>query len=175
MSSCNFGIIFDLDQTLIDSTCVKLQRDNHQWSKVFHNIKKVKPYPGISELLSKLNSNNIKIGVVTSTPRNYCESIIKQNNWVVDTVVGYHDTTQHKPHPEPILYGLKKICVSTENALSIGDMKRDIIASKNAGVTSVGVTWGCENIDELISSSPDKICNSVAELADLIWSIHSAS
>jgi phosphoglycolate phosphatase-like HAD superfamily hydrolase len=124
----------------------------------------VKPYRGISDLLLKLKEDNIKIGVITSSPKPYCEKIIQQNKWVIDALVGYHDTSNHKPHPDPILFGLKKIDVSIEHALSVGDMPKDIIASKKAGVMTVGVTWGCENIDDLIAAKPDKICNSVEEL-----------
>jgi len=173
MPSDNYGILFDLDQTLIDSQCIKSLRDNRNWNEVFKNLHRVMTFEGISDLLFKLNMNEIKIGIISSSPRHYCEKIIQQNGWVIDAIVGYHDTGSHKPYPDPILLGLKKINVSSENALSIGDLPKDIIASKKVGVISVGVTWGCQNIDELISSSPDKICNSVEELTDFVKGFYS--
>jgi HAD superfamily hydrolase (TIGR01549 family) len=168
MSSKKFCILFDLDQTLVDSNCVKFFRDNRNWSEVFKNLDKVKPFNGISELLSTLNEDDIKIVIISSSPKSYCQKIIRQNNWFIDAIVGYHDTDQHKPHPKPILLGLEKIDVSPNNALSVGDLSKDVIASRRAGVTSVGATWGCENIADLIAASPDKICYNVDELKNFI-------
>ncbi len=168
MPSDKFGILFDLDQTLVDSQCVKQLRDSRNWPEVNKNLHQVKPYGGISALLSNLKEENIKICIITSSPRPYCEKIILQNKWEIDAVVTYHDTINHKPHPDPIFFGLKKIGITPNHALSIGDLPRDIISSKNAGVTTVGVTWGCENIDALVSTTPDKICNSVKELEEYI-------
>jgi HAD superfamily hydrolase (TIGR01549 family) len=164
MSNSEYGILFDLDQTLIDSRCIKSLRDSRDWKKVFDNLHTVKEYEGISDLLSGLHEENIKIGIISSSPTHYCEKIVLQNKWAIDAVVGYHDTTNHKPNPEPIFLGLKKIEISKEHVLSIGDLPKDIIASKTAGVKSVGAAWGCDNIADLVAVSPDIICYSVEEL-----------
>jgi len=52
MSSHTFkAVIFDLDQTLVDSKHLKKLRDSRQWSEVFKNIDSIKPYPLIDEIL----------------------------------------------------------------------------------------------------------------------------
>ncbi len=164
------GVIFDSDQTLINSECVAKYRDTGNWREVRHKFHEITIFDGINELLSEIRDKKILIGIVTSSPSWYCNSIMSKNKWIFDAEpVCYHDTKRRKPHPDPILEALKRLNLESANALSIGDNAKDIIASKNAGVFSIGSTWGCNNIEELMSSSPDIICHSIDELRDFIF------
>ena len=62
--------------------------------------------------------------------------------------------------------------VDKENVIVIGDNPNDVIAAKRAGITSIGVTWGIDNNNDLISSSPDMIFHKVAEFAEFISDIY---
>lgn len=46
----------------------------------------------------------------------------------------------------------------------IGDRKHDIIGANNSGIDSVGVTYGYGSLDELKSSKPTYIAESVEQL-----------
>jgi HAD superfamily hydrolase (TIGR01662 family) len=170
MSSKRHGVIFDLDQTLVNSDCVAKYRDARNWTEVRKKLDDISVYGGINELLLEIRKNNILIGIVTSTPSWYCNAIISKNHWTFDiSPVCYHDTSRRKPFPDPILEALKRFQIESKNALSIGDDGKDITASKNAGVYSVGSAWGCNNIDKLREYSPDTICQSVDELREVIF------
>jgi len=165
MTTHNFkAVIFDLDQTLVDSKHLKKLRDSREWSEVFKNIESIKPYPLIDEIIKKLKSNNIKIAIVTSSPSGYCEKILKNNSWKFDCIVAYHDTRNKKPHPEPILMAMKKLNVKPSEVLSLGDRKIDIIASKDAGVYSGACLWDSEEEDEVRAANPDIIFHTTNEL-----------
>ena len=63
----------------------------------------------------------------------------------IENIVGYHDTQNKKPHPEPILRAISNAGVDKENVISFGDNLNDILASKSAGVKAVGCSWGLKN------------------------------
>lgn len=66
-------------------------------------------YPGISELLQELKEIGILVCIVTSSPRSYCERVVKHWGWEIDEKVCYHDKVNHKPHPESLLQGLQRL------------------------------------------------------------------
>ena len=67
------GVIFDLDQTIIDSSIAYEYRKNRNWTKVYTLIPKMKPYEKVVELIKILISQGTEVAVVTSSPRTYCE------------------------------------------------------------------------------------------------------
>ena len=170
MTSHNFkAVIFDLDQTLVDSKHLKKLRDSGQWSEVFKNIESIKPYPLIDEIIKKLRSNNIKIVIVTSSPPSYCKKILDNNNWEFDSIVAYHDTRNKKPHPEPITLAVKKLNVEPSNVLSLGDREIDIIASNKAGVHSGACLWDSDEVEEVKLANPVFVFNSPKDLNNFLF------
>jgi HAD superfamily hydrolase (TIGR01662 family) len=164
------GIVFDLDQTLVNSNCVAKYRDARNWVVVKQKLGEISAFEGIKDLIFDLHLNKIVTVVVTSSPSWYCNSILSQNKLQFDKPpVCYHDTLRKKPHPDPILEALNRLNIEPKNALAIGDDRKDTIAAKNAGVFSVGSAWGCSDLEELEKSLPNKICYSVKELREFIF------
>jgi len=161
-------IIFDLDQTLIDSQCVENYRNNGKWEKVYNNINEIKTYDGINELINIIYENKTPISIVTSSPESYSKRIVLLNKWPIKNIVSYHDTNKHKPFPDPILLAINNESIKTKQIYYIGDHENDIIAAKAAGVKSIAATWGSKNINQLTNSNPDKICNTVTELRNYL-------
>ena len=166
------ALIFDLDQTLIDSSIAEPYRKSRKWDKVYSLIPKFNTYPGVNSLLEWLDEYEIPKCIVTSSPRPYCNGVLDHYCINFSALVCYHDTRLHKPNPEPILKGIELLGTDGDKVLSIGDQAKDILASKRAGVVTVAATWGSDNIDLLLESSPDFICHSVDELQTLLsqWS-----
>lgn len=63
---------------------------------------------------------------------------------------------------------LRKNKYDKEQVWMIGDEVRDIIASKRAGVKSVAVTWGLQDVSILKRYHPDYLVKSVAELRRIL-------
>lgn len=162
------GVIFDLDQTLVNSKSIEQLRHPYQFLAIMGRIDEVTEYPGIKDLLFDLHQKNVKIGIVTSNVSKYCEKIIQRYNWVVNEMVCYHDVKKVKPDPEGIFLILEKLGISSENAVGIGDEHKDIIAYKSAGVYSIGALWGCKNPADLQKASPDQLCGTIGELRKLL-------
>lgn len=162
------AVLFDLDQTLVDSSPVEPLRRDRRWGDVYALIPQVRPYPGISELLAELRSRRIPVCVVTSTPRPYCTRVIRHLGWNIDVSVCYHDTTKHKPDPDPMLLALSKLGVVASEAVAVGDEPRDIVAARAAGISSVAALWGSLDRAQLIASQPDEVCETVHDLRAIL-------
>ncbi|MBL8330469.1 MAG: HAD-IA family hydrolase [Rubrivivax sp.] len=53
------------------------------------------------------------------------------------------DTTPHtKPHPAPLLHAAQALGVPPSRCVYVGDDRRDMLAGRAAGMTTVAVAWG---------------------------------
>jgi HAD superfamily hydrolase (TIGR01549 family) len=162
------ALIFDLDQTLIESQHIEPLRRMRNWHAVYQKIPTIQAYDGINELLSIAVDADIELAIVTSSPETYVQKVVDQFNWAFDAKVCYHDTTQHKPDPAPFVEALNRLTVDAVDCWAIGDDSRDIIAARAAGMYSVGALWGSVNRQSLASAKPDILFESVASLSKAI-------
>lgn len=135
------SIIFDLDQTLIDSSALEALRASRQWRSVMQNLHLIKLHTETRTFLQELNRMNVKIGVITNSPRMYAEQVLKDNGIRYDCLVAYHDVVRRKPHPEAFHKALEQLQVRCEECISIGDQDNDILASRAANIPAIGVNW----------------------------------
>ena len=86
-----------------------------------------------------------------------------------DVVVGYEDTSRHKPDPEPVLLAIEQLAGAPDEAVYVGDSPFDIGAAKAAGVFAVAVGWGGIHPDErLLAEEPDAFVHTPEELLDVL-------
>ena len=161
-------VIFDLDQTLIDSRIAESKRRARKWGDVYRLIPSFSVYEGICPLIEDLQHNDIPIAVVTSSPRTYCERVITHWSLEIPICVGYHDTTFRKPHPDPINRAMEIAGMDPDQVVHIGDLARDTIAAKAAGVAAIGALWGAVDADSLIRSNPQCCFGTVADLHEYL-------
>jgi phosphoglycolate phosphatase len=50
----------------------------------------------------------------------------------------------------------------------VGDSLSDILAAKEASVTSIAVTWGHQSLEKLLLGHPDFVVHSPRELTEVI-------
>ena len=159
------GIIFDLDGTLVDSSPIKHLRDGYKWKEAKENIHQVREFQGISNVLSDLKKK-YKIGLVTSSPENYASSIVKMFGWSFNASVFYHDTQNHKPHPEPLIECTKRLGLKPEECIAIGDEVIDIQAARKAQMKEAAAIWGSLEKNRLIDFNPLFIYESPNDLIE---------
>jgi HAD superfamily hydrolase (TIGR01662 family) len=158
------AVLFDLDQTLIDSSIAEKYRKNRAWASVYPLIAQMTPYEGVSELLAMLVEKNVPVAIVTSSPRPYCTRVVAHHDFKIEKLVCYHDTSLRKPHPDPILKGIEMLGLPANEVWCIGDDPKDIHAAHAAGAHSVAVTWGAVDREALLAAGAERIFNTVAEL-----------
>lgn len=158
------AVIFDLDQTVVDSSSIEPLRKAGRWRDVYARIPEVVAYEGVISLFRRLRLAGISTAIVTSSPSQYCASVLSGCALNVDACVCYHDTARKKPHPDPMLLALQKLGVLAENAVAVGDAPSDITSANAAGIYSIAATWGSFDVAALKAVAPDALVASVAEL-----------
>lgn len=127
-------------------------------------------YDGIRELLSKLRKSGIKIAVCSNKPDNVVrfvtDNIFGENYF--DAVSGVIDGMPIKPDPYTPLQIAKKLGVTPDECLFLGDTNVDIYTAKNARMTSVGVLWGFRPKTELVQAGADYIAENPHTILQLI-------
>jgi len=139
------GIIFDLDQTLIDSSIAREYRKSRKWDEVYPLIPKFKKYSNIIACCNRLKEIGIKVAIVTSSPGVYSKKVTKYWNINYDYLITYHDTKKNKPNPEPIQKAIDKMRISSKNIICVGDDSKDITAANKSNCISVAALWGKDN------------------------------
>lgn len=133
-------------------------------------FEKTKIYDGISELLDSLYSHNIVIGIVTNKPHTIAVKIVEElfGNKIT-YVYGQQDNFPKKPDPYFIAQILSDLDISKEECLYIGDSDVDIETGKNAGVKTIGVSWGFRGRAELTKAGADYIVDYPFEIGDIVY------
>jgi len=75
------ALIFDLDQTLIESHHVEYLRKTRNWPAVYREIPTIQAYDGINQLLLNAKEKDIELAIVTSSPESYVQRIIDHFDW----------------------------------------------------------------------------------------------
>ena len=101
-------------------------------------------YPGLDDLLSQLEEQNIPWGIVTNKPEKYSVRLLEKLNLSsrCSVLVCPDHVSESKPHPEPIFLALEKLGVASDRTVYLGDHIRDIQAAKNADVIAIAAAYG---------------------------------
>jgi len=107
-------------------------------------------FPGINELLTKIETKGLSWGIVTNKPAWLTDPLMEQlnlTNRAVSIISG--DTIEHrKPHPAPMLLACKEAESEANECLYVGDAERDIIAGNNAGMKTLVALYGYIGTDD---------------------------
>ena len=123
---------------------------------------------GVLDVLPELKRRGAQLGIVTAkrvATVQLAVDVIPELEQYFDVVVGAEDTERHKPHPDPILEGLRRLDAEPAGAAYVGDSPFDVRAAKAAGVSAVAVTWGrIHDEARLAHEEPDAIVHTAEEL-----------
>ena len=136
-----------------------------------HMLDMTKPYDGIIELLDNLIEMNLRLAVVSNKPHEFTIKVVK--NFFNDrfkVIFGHRPNVPTKPDPATVFDVMKSFDVKPEECIYIGDSNVDIKTARNAGVKSIGVTWGFRSREELQAEGADTIVSNVSELKKIIIS-----
>jgi len=131
---------------------------------------KCPPFPKVKETLETLRSRGIRLGVVTSTPREPLHSSLDSSGLKdsFDVILAREDVEQPKPAPEGILKALELLHAKADETLYVGDSPVDIAAGKAAGVRTVAVLTGLCPRACLEAERPDAVLRDLSYLPDYI-------
>jgi len=83
-------------------------------------------------------------------------------------VIGYDETTRHKPDPEPVLVALERLGATPDRAVFVGDSPHDVHAGNAAGVVTVAALWGPFSHETLAAAHPNHFIGCLPELPGVL-------
>jgi 2-phosphoglycolate phosphatase len=103
-----------------------------------------RPFDGVDELLSSLESQGIRWGVVTNKPGFLTDDLLVRIGWAprAAAVVSGDTLPVKKPDPAPVLLACERAGLDPSRCLFVGDDRRDVLAGAAAGLYTVAVRWG---------------------------------
>jgi phosphoglycolate phosphatase len=142
---------------------IALYREYYSQKGLYENFL----YPGITELLDRLNLSGRTIYLVTVKPVHFAKIILEHFDILkyFYGVYGSDLTTYNKTKEELISSLLVNENVNCESCVMVGDRHHDVLGAKHNNVTSISVTYGYGDENELKECKPDFMVNSVSELA----------
>ena len=101
-------------------------------------------FPGVADLLVKLEERSIPWGVVTNKHWRFAGPIAAALNWDTKThpVICPDHLKTEKPHPEGLLLACNHLQADPAKSFYLGDHIRDITAGKNAGMKTIACSYG---------------------------------
>jgi len=126
-------------------------------------------YAGAAELLDGLKGAAWKIAMATGQSRRGVERALRVHAWA-DIFDSTHcaDDGPGKPHPSMLLEAMRALGAGPAGTIMIGDTAHDIRMARAAEVRSIGVTWGFHTRAEIEAAGADVICDTFAELAQIL-------
>lgn len=131
-----------------------------------------KAFPNAEKVLIKLKEMGIKLAAVSNrSSKGVTRSLTLDGlESYFDHIVTVDEVVNAKPHKDHPNKALELLGVSAEEALIIGDTENDILAGKNAGIKTVGVTYGWLGMD-INKHNPDFTINNLSQLLKVLKSV----
>jgi phosphoglycolate phosphatase len=137
-----------------------------------HALDNTYAYPGVVEAMRgirELANGQLRMAVLTNKPVRPSERIV-QGLGMADLFVrvyGGNSFETKKPDPHGALTLLRENSTAPDEAVMIGDSQNDVLTAQNAGMWSVGVTYGFSP-ESLRVHPPDVLIDSPHELASAL-------
>lgn len=159
-----------LPEELLSEEYVKAARKDFMEYYIDHIDCKTQPYEGIPQLVASLQASGCKLAVVSNKFQAGTEKLIgkffPQVEWV--EVCGNREGVPLKPETDLIDIVLQKAGVALDRCVMVGDSAVDVETAHNAGIHSIGVTWGFRSRKELEDAGAEHIVTTVDELRELL-------
>ena len=136
-----------------------------------HKCDCTRPYDGIPEMLKTITDRGVRLAVASNKYQDGAEKLVSHfiGEYDFEKILGQRDGQPIKPDPaivDQILADVPK--VAKEQVVYVGDSNVDMQTGANAGVRTVGVSWGFRTREELAAYSPSDIVDTPEELSRVI-------
>jgi HAD superfamily hydrolase (TIGR01509 family) len=118
---------------------VLVGRKNNAFAKAIRG--RLRPLPGVLDLLAELKDAGIKAAVVSSSPLERVNASLEEVGLILqfDVIVSGECCDRGKPDPEPFLLAANRLKVKPNDSVVIEDAEVGVRAGKAGGMKVVGV------------------------------------
>nr|WP_189664508.1 HAD-IIIA family hydrolase [Pseudomonas marvdashtae] len=112
-------------------------------------------FDGVADTLQLLRGEGYRMAVATGKARRGLDRVLKAHGWDdYFDITRAADETASKPHPLMLEQILAHCGVQAGQALMVGDSSFDLQMARNAGMSSVAVSYGAQTIEALKAFEP---------------------
>ena len=146
---------------------VEYYRDYYRDRGIYEN----RLYPGITEMLIKLQQNGMQLFVATSKPTVFARRVLE--HFGVDRyfklITGSNLDGTRVLKAEVIEAVLNEAGgLPSETTVMVGDREHDVIGARAHNLDSIAVSYGYGPLEELVAAKPSAIVHSVRELTETL-------
>ncbi len=125
------------------------------------------PFPGTKRVLESLAARGVLLGIASNRQRPGGPLKAVGLESYFGSVVGMDDVEKGKPAPDMLLKGMNDLGGTSATTLYVGDTADDMIAAKDAGIRSVGLTTGNFTPEALRAAGAWKVYDALEEILRL--------
>jgi phosphoglycolate phosphatase len=139
----------------------------------FKEQEEISLFDGVIDMLLALKAQHYWVTVGTGKSRKGLDVTLERDVMISGQLVKLAclfdgtrtaDETQGKPSPQMLHELMREFGAEARRTLMVGDTTHDLQMALNAGVDSVGVSYGAHEADFLLTCKPKTIVHSIAEL-----------
>ena len=132
-----------------------------------HSLDTTRPYEGISDALKALKAQGCRLAVVSNkmmaATQELCQHFFPDT---IEVAIGEKEAEgiRKKPAPDTVFAALKRLGVSGDNAVYVGDSDVDLATARNSNLPCISVLWGFRDRDFLLDHGATTLITSPKEL-----------
>jgi phosphoglycolate phosphatase len=120
--------------------------------------------PGTEATLRGLRRKGIKIGIITRNCEDAVRKVFPGINDFCDVFVSRNSVKKVKPHPDHLTYVMKRLKISGEEAVMVGDHVIDVETGRRVGMKTIGVLTGRTKKEEFEKAGANYVLRDVSEV-----------
>ena len=128
-------------------------------------------YDGIEEMLMKLKRKGMFLAVSSNKRNEQVQKLWKNHlEQLIDIAIGEDPARgiRKKPERDEVDYLLKKLQLTPQEAVYVGDSEVDIQTARKSGLDSISVSWGFKTREFLEKNGASAIADTPEELFQLL-------
>ena len=128
-------------------------------------------FPHVADTLRAISAKGVTLTIATSRGYKSAADFIRgfRLDDIVQFIIAAEDVRHAKPDAEPVTKILNHYGMQPSDAIVVGDTRFDILMGRNAGCTTVGVTYGNGSRESLAEAGADFIVDDFAETGRLFF------
>jgi len=144
----------------------------HEYRKYYmaHHLENTTIHPSAQMVLRKLKAKGFKLGIITTKYREPVMDVLSHFGIaeLFDVVVTGYEVIKHKPAPDIVLEGARRLKVDPKQCVVVGDSPLDVQAGKQASSFTIGVASKIYVKKQLKSAKPTAIIEKLEAIQEIL-------
>ena len=136
-----------------------------------HGCDWTRPYDGIMDILEVLKDKGLHFAVASNKYQEGTQSLVEKFFGKYDfvNILGQREGKPIKPDPQIVDEAMEGVPgIRKDEVIYVGDSNVDMETGINAGVRTIGVTWGFRTREELEAYSPHALIDHPMQIVEFI-------